>query len=97
MSLLETGIRRSGYAPPPNGHAVCGVEGAMRTTMAIITTLILERPLCRSCIGDKAGMTATEVRSALAMIGHVLALRYENARCHVCGTAGPLVSLDGPK
>jgi hypothetical protein len=69
----------------------------MPETMALISTLILERPLCRACVAAKAGLTPAEVDAALARIQRVLEPRLEGrGRCRACGTIGVVVSLARP-
>jgi hypothetical protein len=52
---------------------------------ALITALILDRPMCLDCVAEKAGMTVAEADSAVARIGTGLILRGEADRCLVCG------------
>jgi len=58
-----------------------------RRRASLVTTLIMERPLCMKCIVSKATATDAEVLDALASIQHSgLDLRTEHGRCRACGT-----------
>jgi hypothetical protein len=48
---------------------------------ALITALILERPMCLQCIGEKANMSLPSVRAYLEQISRA------------CGNTGPAVSI----
>src|SRR5262245_1422545 len=68
---------------------VTGGEEAMpeRRRASLVTTLIMERPLCLQCIASKATATEAEVLDALASIQQSgLDLRTEHGRCRACGT-----------
>jgi hypothetical protein len=69
----------------------------MPETTAIITALILDRPLCLDCIAMKAGVSHATVEAILARIKKVLTLRRdERGRCRACGTTGVVLwLLDG--
>jgi len=57
---------------------------------AVITLLIMERPLCLSCISSRSGLTAREVKSHLRKIkGTVDVL----GRCRACETATTVYSI----
>jgi hypothetical protein len=61
---------------------------------ALITTLILERPMCLQCLTAKAGMTGPSVRSYLEQISKAVNLQQSaRERCQACGTVGPVVSI----
>ena len=64
---------------------------------AIVAVLILDRPLCGTCIASKTGMTENEVENKLVTLGrrfHVY--RHRAERCHACGAVGPVASLARP-
>jgi hypothetical protein len=62
---------------------------------AIITALLLERPLCMDCVCAKSGMKPVRVNGVLANIGRVLNVRrLPQARCRACGEDRPTVSID---
>jgi hypothetical protein len=66
----------------------------MPQNAALITALIIERPLCLDCIAAKASLSDEEVRSALGAIERALEVQYGDPdRCRACGTVGPVVSL----
>jgi hypothetical protein len=64
---------------------------------ALITALIMERPLCMDCIVTRATTTMTDVEDSFLKIQHVLRLRRaDRERCRTCGTIGVVFSLDRP-
>ena len=68
----------------------------MPSRAALITALILDRPLCLSCISARAVATPNEVDASLSAIGQVLTLGRDTDRCRACGTEGPVVWLERP-
>ena len=60
---------------------------------ALIAVLIMERPLCVSCIASKAGLTHGEVESYLARIEVVVEIKQALDSCRTCGKLGPVFSL----
>lgn len=69
----------------------------MPERFAVITSLILERPLCIECICEKSGMKPARVNALLAKIGRVMKVRkFPKARCRSCGEDRPTVSIDSP-
>ena len=64
---------------------------------AIVTALILERPLCLSCLAEKASRSRTSVSATLHGIESVLKVnRSAQLRCHGCGNFGAVVFIDRP-
>jgi len=67
-------------------------------TTALITALILERPMCVPCIAMKAATSETGVETSLAHIGPVVRIRRESVgRCRACGQTLAVVSLSRPE
>ena len=65
---------------------------------SLVTGLIMERPLCLTCIATKAKATEADVHTAFASIRKVLDLRHvENSRCRACGTVGTVYRINRPK
>ena len=52
---------------------------------ALITALILERPLCLSCIAERAHVSEERVQATLKAIGGALRLSTPTGRCAACG------------
>ena len=94
-TLAASGVGQLGQ---DNSGAPFSTRGpAMPQTTALITALILERPLCLSCIAMKAGSSETAVEASLAHIAPVVRIRREPAgRCRACGQDGLVVSLTRP-
>jgi hypothetical protein len=63
---------------------------------ALITALILERPLCIRCIQEKSGLRPPSLRTTLSNIRTVLRVRREHGRCRACGIVTSIVSLHRP-
>ncbi len=68
----------------------------MPEATALITGLILERPLCISCVATKVGLTVGVVEVAIATIGTVMQFHRGMDRCRACGITTDVVSLDRP-
>jgi len=67
----------------------------MPDTAAVITALILERPLCISCIATKAGEpSAVALEAALDRIRHVVDTCRARERCRACGTLTIVYSVE---
>jgi hypothetical protein len=61
---------------------------------ALITVLILDRPMCLPCVATKAGMSENSVMAYLEQIAtSVVVHRAPMDRCRVCGVVGPVVSI----
>jgi hypothetical protein len=70
----------------------------MPETAALVTALIMERPLCMSCLCMKTGADPNAIEVTFTRIGHVLALKREGAgRCRACGEIGVVFSLERPE
>ena len=63
---------------------------------ALVTSLILERPLCFKCLSEKSGASRTQVAIALRDIEGTLVIHLSERRCHGCGDVVEAVSLDRP-
>jgi hypothetical protein len=81
------------------GRLKAGVlEGeTMPEKAALITALIMERPLCMDCIVARATATTNDVEASFLRIQHVMELRRADMeRCRTCGTIGVVFSLGRP-
>jgi len=67
--------------------------GAMPAKAALIAVLIMERPLCLTCISNKSALTADEVDSYLRKITGRLDVLRTVDRCRACGTSDTVYSL----
>ena len=69
----------------------------MPGTLAIITAVILERPLCLACVAEKVGLRSDpSLEARLAQVEQVLNLHREEGRCRVCGVRTTVVSVARP-
>jgi len=69
----------------------------MPETTAIITALIIGRPMCLDCITRRAAVGVAAAEVTLARINNVLALQREQSeRCRACGTIGVVFSVIQP-
>jgi hypothetical protein len=69
----------------------------MPETAAMVTALIMERPMCLDCIARKASFSLNEVETAFLHIDRVLHLqRFGSERCRACGTIGLAFSVTNP-
>ena len=65
---------------------------------ALITVLILDRPLCLDCIAAKTDMTVPSVRGYLERIDTSLTVQWRaDERCQACGNLGLVVSIGRPE
>jgi hypothetical protein len=72
------------------------LEAAMPQTVAVITALILERPMCFACIAAKTGTSETGVEATLATIAPTMEIYRDHdhdGRCRACGNVGFVVLL----
>jgi hypothetical protein len=64
------------------------------STAALITALIMERPLCIDCIASRTNTSRREVVSYIRKIAEALTVqRGQNDRCRACGAQGKTYSL----
>jgi heterodisulfide reductase subunit C len=63
---------------------------------ALITALILDRPMCLDCIAEKSLVTDERAEEALAAIAIALVLRRETGRCIACGVVTAVCSVGRP-
>ena len=69
----------------------------MPQTATLVTTLIIERPLCLPCVTDKSGLTPAAVDRALELISRAVKVHHaQHVRCQGCGDVGHVVFLDRP-
>ena len=68
----------------------------MPNRAALVTALILDRPMCVACIETKSGLGASDVGATLDVVRSALLLHTETARCQVCGETKTVVFLDRP-
>jgi len=68
----------------------------MPDATAIITALILERPLCLPCLIDKSGFTFKVIGDTVDRMASVVAVHRETRRCHACGETVETVSVSRP-
>jgi len=68
----------------------------MLTRAALITALIVDRPLCLSCISDKSGVAVDQVSETLHAIGRALALTSRTERCAACGATATAYAVARP-
>ena len=68
----------------------------MPARAALITALIVDRPLCLSCISDKSGVAVEGVSEALHAIGTALALTSGTDRCAACGATATVYAVARP-
>jgi hypothetical protein len=61
--------------------------------LGVIAALITERPLCASCITNKAGGASGELPSYLGQIGTVFTMRDSTDRCRACGALTTVFSV----
>jgi hypothetical protein len=80
---------------PDPSASIAGVY-TLPESAALITGLILERPLCLDCLAAKSGLGATAVEAMLARVGTVMRLHRWTDRCRACGETRETVSVARP-
>jgi hypothetical protein len=66
----------------------------MPERMALITLLIIDRPLCRDCITSRSGTSPTDLDGYLARLRESTTVFHEGSeRCGACGTVDTVYSL----
>ena len=63
---------------------------------ALVTALILERPLCMNCLVARAGASEASVEAALSTIARAMTVQRTIDRCRTCGTHGPVIVAGRP-
>ena len=69
---------------------------AMPKMHALITALILDRPLCMDCLQIKTRLGVDEVEDHLGRIGEALTLHRSRNKCRSCGTVTDVMSVERP-
>ena len=69
----------------------------MPRTAALVSVLIVERPMCANCIAEKSGLRPSTIEPTLASLACFLKVhRLPRARCRACGEDRPAYSIDRP-
>jgi hypothetical protein len=63
---------------------------------ALVTALILDRPLCIRCLVAKAGGSLADLDAVIASVEKALLLHRIVDRCRACGTTEITFSVDRP-
>jgi hypothetical protein len=63
---------------------------------AIMTALILERPMCVECIATKANMSMSEAQRYLQIITRAVPVVMDKGRCRTCGESRATFSVRRP-
>ena len=64
---------------------------------ALITALILDRPMCMACVAARAMVTVEHAILALKDIGSALVLTCETGPCASCGATAPVYAVARPR
>jgi hypothetical protein len=98
LVLMASHGLTDGRAPRASGWPAERLEDVLAamtdTQVAFITGLILERPLCVSCIANKADMVSADpLATMLERIRHIYTLSKDHGRCQSCGLTTTLMSV----
>lgn len=63
---------------------------------ALVTALILDRPMCVDCIAEKSGRSVSALVATLNTVQTVLVLHSAVDRCQACGVVTAVFSIDRP-
>jgi len=64
---------------------------------ALVTGLILDRPLCLDCLATKSNTTPMAIERLLTTIGTAVRVRRASDRCRACGETKETVSIGRPE
>jgi len=65
---------------------------------ALISALIVDRPMCIPCIARKVRLTEAAAHTALDVIRRVLKIRcVDNGTCHACGKTARVFAAERPE
>ena len=65
--------------------------------LIVLAALILERPMCTSCIASKAGEpSGLALEAALGRVGLVFDLHRGQGHCRACGMTTIVLSINRP-
>jgi len=86
------------HVPPARRRRSGRLRGGRRMPdrAALITALILDRPMCLDCIVVQSGVRTRDLDATLATVSGVLSLHLAGGRCQGCGTMTTVLSLDRP-
>ena len=62
--------------------------------IALVTSMILERPLCKACIRERSGLSATDLDVTLARVRMALVIHDQIGQCQACGESTRVFALD---
>jgi hypothetical protein len=68
----------------------------MSDKTALVTALILDRPMCLPCTALKGGMSPKEAEETLQRIATVVGLHRVLGRCRDCGITTSVTSIERP-
>jgi hypothetical protein len=70
----------------------------MPENSSLITALILERPMCVTCLSQRSALTVDATHTVLTVIGRAVQLhREDRSRCRGCGTLGEVFYVERPE
>ena len=81
-----------------DGQKRQAVEADQVSENSLITALILERPMCVTCLSEHAALSVDATRTVLTVIGHAVQLQREGrAPCRVCGQMSEVFYVERPR
>ena len=77
------------------GRTLGYYPGPMPERAALITLLIVDRPLCLECIVIRSGIDRLGVETYLDRVKeHLIVFHEDSDRCRACGIVGKVYALD---
>ena len=67
-----------------------------RRDLTIIAALILERPVCLTCLSEKTGCTARAVEGYAEQMASTVVMSINAASCSICGNVTSVYSIKRP-
>ena len=71
-------------------------RAVMPERSALVTALIVERPMCVRCIAERCGLAGRSVKQILARLDPLVTHRFTKARCRACGNDDEVYSVERP-
>lgn len=70
----------------------------MPENSSLITALILERPMCVTCLSERSKLSLDATQTVLTVIGRAVKLRREErSRCRGCERLGEVFYVERPE
>ena len=83
--------------PLPSTTTISAEEAQNPTPLAPFATLVVEQPVCPFCIAGQLRITPHFIEAHVDQIPTAVVVWSGEGHCAVCGTVGPVVSIQRPR